>query len=303
MNGSVANVVVVGIRSAVPSAAVKWAAAEAACRGAGLRLLMAYDGSDVRPNRGGAVPPDPFRQGRLAATEALAALVAGLAITDPGLPVSTELRHAVAHRALVRASEHALLTVVGSRRAGWAGTALLGSTAVKVAADAYGPVVVVPHDTTDMESLDRGPVWVGLNGCADSSDAVAFALQEASLRGVPLVAIHSWHDQPHGGLLNGFPPEIDRQRRDQEARLLSEQLAGSSDQYPDVEVTTLVLRGAPAAAIAKYIASIGSCSRPALLVVGSRGRSEVTGLLLGSAGRALIVGGLCPVVVARAPRS
>ena len=300
MNAITTNVVVVGVGDAAPSAAVQWAATEAGRRGATLQLLMAYDASATLPNRGGAIPPDPFRQARAEGLEALAAVQASLAATHPGLPVTTNLRHAIAHRALVRASEHALLTVVGSRRTGTARTALLGSIAGRVAAAAYGPVAVIPNRTAAPEAEDGGPVWVGLDGSADSNDALAFALQEASLRHVPLVAIHSWKDQPHGALLTGFPLEADRLRRDQEERLLAEQLAGWSEKYPEVKVAARMLRGAPDESIVNYSDSITSTSRPALLVLGSRGRNELTNLLLGSTSQALIAHGPCPVVVARA---
>jgi hypothetical protein len=118
MKATTTNVVVVGVGNSTPSAAVDWAATEAGHRGA-LQLLMAYDASIALPNRGGAIPADPFRQGRAADLYALAALRVSLAGTHPGLPViTTGLRHAVTHRALVRASEHALLTVVGTHRTG-----------------------------------------------------------------------------------------------------------------------------------------------------------------------------------------
>ena len=300
MKAITTNVVVVGVGNSTPSAAVDWAATEAGRRGATLQLLMAYDASIALPNRGGAIPPDPFTQGRAAGLEALAALQVRLAGTHPRLPVTTGLRHAVAHRALVRASEHALLTVVGTHRTGQARTALLGSVAGRVAAAAYGPIAVVPRSTAPTEPQDGGPVWVALDGSADSNDALAFALQEASLRHVPLVAIHSWTDQHHSALLTGFPLEVARLRRDQEERLLAEQLAGWSEKYPDVNVTTRVLRGAPAESIVNYSNSITSSSQPTLLVVGSRGRNELTNLLLGSTSQALIAHGPCPVVVARA---
>jgi nucleotide-binding universal stress UspA family protein len=101
-------------------------------------------------------------------------------------------------------------------------------------------------------------------------------------------------------LLTGFPLEVARLRRDQEERLLAEQLAGWSEKYPDVNVTTRVLRGAPAESIVNYSNSITSSSQPTLLVVGSRGRNELTNLLLGSTSQALIAHGPCPVVVVRA---
>ena len=164
MNSITTNVVVVGVGNSTPSAAVDWAAIEAGRRGATLQLLLAYDASGALPNRGGAIPPDPFRQARAAGVEALAAVQAALAVTHPGLPVTTDLRHAVANRALVRASEHALLTVVGHRRSGRARTAaLLGSIAGKVAAGAYGPVAVVPREAAATESQDGG-AGVGRSG-------------------------------------------------------------------------------------------------------------------------------------------
>jgi len=75
--------------------------------------------------------------------------------------------------------------------------------------------------------------------------------------------------------------------------LLAERLAGWSEKYPDVEVRRRVVRDRPAAELVDL-------SRTArLVVVGSRGRGGVRGLLLGSVGHALIHHAHCPVLVAR----
>ena len=78
-----------------------------------------------------------------------------------------------------------------------------------------------------------------------------------------------------------------------ELRLLSEAVAGWRGRYPDVVVQPKLVRDRPARALVER-------SRYAsLLVVGARGRGDLTGLVLGSVSRALLHHGDCPVVVVR----
>ena len=70
--------------------------------------------------------------------------------------------------------------------------------------------------------------------------------------------------------------------------MLSEQLAGWCDKYPDVQVDEQVFRGRAADCLLGYAGHAPLQLQPQLIVVGSRGRGGLTGLLLGSTSQAVI---------------
>jgi nucleotide-binding universal stress UspA family protein len=92
---------------------------------------------------------------------------------------------------------------------------------------------------------------------------------------------------------------IGRLEDDEEHAVLSEQLAGWRDKYPDVTVRQVVRRGRPADALIRYGKLLPADQRPQLVVVGSRGRGGLTGLFLGSTSQTLICHSPWPVVVVR----
>ena len=75
---------------------------------------------------------------------------------------------------------------------------------------------------------------------------------------------------------------------------LAERLAGWGEKYPDVAVERLVARDHPARVLAEQ------SERAQLLVVGSRGRGGVSGLVLGSVSHAVLHRSACPVAAVRA---
>jgi nucleotide-binding universal stress UspA family protein len=108
---------------------------------------------------------------------------------------------------------------------------------------------------------------------------------------VPLIAVHTWWDPVAGPALARFL-DLDAVEAD-ERRRLDERLAGWSEKHPEVPVGRSVTRELPARALMDHAA------RAQLVVVGSRGRGELAGLVLGSVGNALVHGAPCPVAVVR----
>ena len=271
--------------------AVRWAATEAVRRHRALRLVTAHAwpaGGLVGDPGLGVDPRVVLRDvalGHLAGAAAAAAAVAPdleiEQVESTGLPVPV----------LQAESARAELVVLGDRGLGGFTGLLIGSVAVGLAAHASCPVVVIRGPEPDRPVPRPEPVVVGVDGSPWSEAAVAFAFEAAALRGVPLVAVHTWRDllvdATMAPLVDWDVVEAD------EREVLAERLAGWGEKYPDVAVRRLVTRDRPAHAL------VQESGRAQLVVVGSRGRGGLMGMLLGSVSQALLHHAACPVAVVR----
>ena len=295
MSGFVDGVVVAGIdgsESAVRAAV--WAGGEAVRRGRPLRLVQVY----ALPQVKAPVAFGTHEQVRAGLAERadgwLDDAKAAVLAEYPGLEVGTAAREWSPVTALVQESQHAELVVLGSRGLGGFTGLLVGSTAVAVAAHAHCPIVVVrgrsPHDPPPR----TGPVLVGSDGSPDSEAAIAFACEEARLRGTGLVVVHTWSDVLADGMLRPHPLQEDPVEIAAEERVkLAEQVVGWQRKYPDLGFELEVVRGRPV----RTLLERGEGAQ--LIVVGCRGRGGFTGMLLGSTSQALIAHSPCPVAVVR----
>lgn len=287
--GARTDVIVVGLdASAWSRAAADWAAAEAVLRHAGLVLVHAYAVTDPAVYAG-AVPalgypgylPDPEGLDKELHDEGerlLAGVADSLRRAHPALRVTALLNHEDAVNAIRHESEHALLTVVGSHGTGRVASVFLGSVALSVSAHNSAPVAVIHPDH---HIGGAGPVVVGVDNSPNSEPAVAFAFDAASVHGAELVAVHTFTDTVADG------------GSQEEHAMLSEQLAGWREKYPEVTVRHVVVHGRPAPILLEHTHDAQ------MIVVGSRGRHGLSSLVLGSTSRALIAHSECPVVVVR----
>ena len=283
-----ADVVVVGIDGS-PHAlkAAQWAATEADRRNAELRLVYAYS-LPIAGYAGYSMAPDNLGTiMRVEGTAMLREIAGGIRTEHPGLSVAIRLFQGDAVLALRRESQQARLTVVGSRGNGRVSGVLLGSVAMAITSHGTAPVAVIPVDGPGWTLA--GPVVVGVDGSPTSEAAIGFACEEAAVRGARVIAVHCWID-PRPTLSEVSAVGIARLTESERA-VLSEQLAGWRDKYPDVEVESVVTHGRATQAL------LDEASRAQLLVVGSRGRGGFTGMMLGSTSHSLITHALCPVVV------
>jgi nucleotide-binding universal stress UspA family protein len=205
----------------------------------------------------------------------------------PDVDVDGEMVPAGASRALIGRARDASLVVVGSNGAGSIAGLLLGSTALQVVTHAPVPVVVVRH----VESA-RGEIAVGVDGPSPGDPALAFAFEEAGLRGARLRAVHVWSDPGAVGP-GGMTPlvyDIDMVGAEN-ARRLNDALTVWRDKFPDVEVVTEVVHGRPVRILS------GVSAHCDLLVVGTRGRGGFAGLVLGSVSHGLLHRAHCPLAV------
>ncbi|MFI7680148.1 universal stress protein [Actinophytocola sp. NPDC049390] len=277
--------IVVGVDgSASALDAVRWAAMEAGRRRMPLRLVSSYQ---LSAGVAGVLDPgvlDVLReQGRRWLAEARDVA------DEAGVRTSIVLAPVPAVLLLVRESLDASLLVLGSRGFGGFTGLLIGSTAVALAGRAHCPMVVVRGEVPA-----HGPVVVGVDGLRDSEDAVAFAFAEASAQDADVVAVHVWHESLADAVLLGHPTPPDFDGAQQRAyETLAERLAGWQEKYPDVHVTREVVRDHPSEALLRY------AEGARLVVVGTRGRGGVRGLVLGSTSQHLLQHAPCPVAVVR----
>jgi nucleotide-binding universal stress UspA family protein len=301
VNDEIRNLVVAGVDGSPSStAAALWAAAEAQRRGAELSLVHAYS-VPLLPSGPGVPPPDIGAATAEAATAILDNARDVVTTAYPGLTVTTLAREESPVTALQTASRHAAVTVVGSHGRHQLTETLLGSVAARVTGHAHSPVVVIRTDPDGRpQGGGEGPVVVGLDGSAESDDALAFALQAAASRRTSLIAVRSWDNTALDGLQGSYPVTVDRDQLDlQEQQLLADQLHNKTGNFPEVPVHQKVLWGRPATTLLSFCEDAGSFGRPCLLVVGSRGRGGFAGMVLGSTSHALIARATCGVAVIR----
>lgn len=219
------------------------------------------------------------------ANSKLAAQVSALRQDIPGVAITTRFVTRSPTRALVKASQRAGMLVLGSRGEGGFSQLLLGSVTWRAVARAVCPVVVVRPDDHGAD-LAAGSVLVGIDGSRTSRQALAFALDEASSRRTGLIAVNVWAVAHPEGLEVGRDWPVDdvtwRAQMESDAnRILSEALAGTGEQYPDVAVTAKAVHGFN---VSQTLLEVAASSRAGLVVVGARGRHAFGQLLLGAVG-------------------
>lgn len=250
------NGVLVGVDgSASALAAVRWAAREAYRTGDPVTLVHAYPadgGSDADREPSGIGHRE---QGLVHLHEAEIAASA----SAPGVRVTTRLRGGEIRQVLLDESGRARQVVLGSRGAHSGSRLVLGSAGLALAMRGRCPVVVV-HDRVP----DTGPVVVGLDGWPECAPAARFAFLWAAGHGTSVTAVRTWH----------APATTDSARiHEQERGVLAGQLAALADEFPEVSVEQVVLRGFAGQTLLDY----GGHAR--LLVVGARGRTGLGRLL------------------------
>lgn len=293
--------IVVGVDGSAPSnAAVAWAAHDAAIRKIPLTLVHVTAPAAAAMSAGVAAPSlvampvidDYIRWQQENAEQVIEDAHKIATATDPGgLEVQTKILSRSPTPALLELSTDAELLVAGCRGQGGVDRTLLGSVSSGLVHHAHCPVAII-HDE-EIPSA-QAPVLVGVDGSPTSERATEFAFDEASRRGVELVALHAWSDMPILGFpsINWSPAETEN-IKSAEKEVLAERLAGFAERYPNVSVRRVVVADRPSYQLLKHAESAQ------LVVVGSHGRGGFAGMLLGSVANAVVNSACVPVVVVR----
>jgi nucleotide-binding universal stress UspA family protein len=168
---------------------------------------------------------------------------------------------------------------------------MLGSVSSGLTQHAHCPVAVVHDDDPLLPLPAFAPVVVGIDGSQIAEAATAIAFDEASRRGVELVAVHACVDW--GGWCNA---EVDWPSAEPAGRaLLAQRLSRWQQDHPEVTVRPVVVPDHAAVHL------LEEAKHAQLVVVGSHGRGGFAEMLLGSVSSAVVQTARIPVVVVREP--
>lgn len=266
-----------------------------------LRLVSAFSVSTV-PNRYG--PLDPTRHHLKDAQKIQEHLNECRALgVKTGVQVSSQAIEADASRVLVEESRSAQLVIVGKRGRNRLASEILGTVSGKVVAHAYCPVLVVPYRQNEADT----PVQ---RRDSDIPTLASLGFDDKVIAGVKLgptalpVALHAARAAElfgRGLVVVSVAPDVGMSRRpgsfseqDETTGMPSElgQVVQEVVQrHPGLPVRYQMLSGRVADLLIKasYAAH--------LLVVGTRGRSGLSGLLLGSVSQKVLNQAVSPVLV------
>jgi nucleotide-binding universal stress UspA family protein len=256
--------VVVGVDGSEESLlAVEWAAMEANRHRLPLRIVSA-PATAPRLHSFQVSPATIAGVLRGASARALRTAVTRAEEVAPGLGIATDLLSGPPALAVAGSGSGAAMLVVGARGAGGFAAMILGSVSRYAALRAACPVIVIRQANMAVHQ----EVAVGVRDPQDTTEALTFAFEEATVRHADLMVVHAWYWFPLRAPLHQeatdmrfHPEEISREA----SRSLSASLNRWREKYPEVRVRHDVIHGHPARVLANYSA------RADLVVIGRHG--------------------------------
>lgn len=137
-------------------------------------------------------------------------------------------------------------------------------------------------------------IVVGVDASEPSKEALRWAARQAQLSGDALRVVMSW-EIPSMAYWAPLPDGLDFEKETRQA--LHQTVLDVLGETPSVQVTEVVREGHPAPVL------LAESANAELLVVGSRGHGEFTGMLIGSVSEHCVTHASCPVVVVRGATS
>lgn len=260
--------------------ALTWALETAVMTRAPLRVVVALSTEPV---------PEGLVEHEVAFTHRVAAR-AGDEAKAYDADVSVEVEHGWALQVLMREAESAGLLVVGSRGHNRFESHWLGSVSQHLAGHSHAPTAVIrpQHAAAATEIL------VGVDGSPPSIRALEYAAARAELTGESVLAVHAYPTVDiGGGGIGALALDLDTTDIDSAERVAAEIVAGVAVDHPDVSLRSTAVMGRAGRVLGRL------SEDAAMVVVGSRGRTPVKELLLGSVSQETLHRAVCPVVVVR----
>ncbi|MFZ6004102.1 MAG: universal stress protein [Actinomycetota bacterium] len=286
--------IVVGVDGSEGAAqALRWAAAEAACRGWFVQAVLAWGYLDQHHT----IVAERFDPAYTArdAERALDSYIKAALGAEGSEGVERHLIADLPARALLESSRGADLLVVGARGLGGFRGLLLGSVSQKCLHQSSVPVAVIRPDGTTTRNGQPQRVLVGVDGSSAARRALAWAIDEARARSAVIEVLHAW--QPP--FVGGFPltgETIDFTEFEHCAHELVDHALAAPDigDLPCSVERTVVCAGAASALLE-------ASERADVVVVGARGIGSVQRMLLGSISSQVALHAARPVVVVPSP--
>jgi nucleotide-binding universal stress UspA family protein len=153
-----------------------------------------------------------------------------------------------------------------------------------------------PTSILESVHIEKGPVMrypqivVGVDGSRTAESALAWAADEARLRGASLLIVHAL-DSGDSALIARIGEAGLRAADHTGARVLAQHAAAASIRQPGVPVSTMLSHAGPADALLDLSGTVD------LVVVGTHGRSSFTESILGSVSHRLAAHAHSPVVL------
>lgn len=269
---------VVGVDGSAHSvSAVRWAARDASMHNETLTLLAVLPRDDLSVRTEPAVRQlRALRRDNAARLLEQARQVAEDSVRGCRRPVvETQFVFGGPVGALAAASGESRMVVVGRGCQGTVESHLLGSVAEGLTDHGVCPVAVIPSELS--EAYRHAPILLGVDDSPASESAIAIAFDEASRRRAPLTAIHASRSR---AVRDATPGTV-----------LSEQLAGWRERYPDVVLTTATVAPDARAWLEEH------AEGAQMIVVGTHRRRALARMVHGSVSRALARVARIPLVI------
>lgn len=157
-------------------------------------------------------------------------------------------------------------------------------------------------DVSENPHAGDGPVLVAVDFSTDSALATLWAAGQAELLNVPLIVLHVVHDPAASpGFYRKPGEDYLRPMVDVAEEMMKEFLRNLQAEHSDLQALTTartrLVSGLPASRIAEIAAESGA----GIVVVGSRGRTGLQSILLGSVAERVAQISPVPVLIAKDP--
>lgn len=288
--------IIVGIDGSEQSyGALRWAVHEAEVRKVPVRLVTAYS---LPVFTGTGFDAGYSMVDEKALTDGVAQILdeaySRVGETDVELRATVETGDATA--VLLELSKKAELMVVGSRSHGGFIGRLLGTVSTSLPAHSHCPTVAIPQSYAEKIEKDATvlgggrSVVVGSDGSDEARIAMMQAADEASRRGVKLTLVNAL--APYTGALNWVPAAVDFEALYREIADLQRKAAEwIRGHFPDLEIEFKLIDGSPV----QVLLEAGKSAD--MIVVGTRGRGGIAGMLLGSTSQGILHNTQVPVMI------